>query len=120
MVWESFTTVLQILSLSLWITSRKRLSKLSVILLGHPTQSILLSQYLLQCVQSCSLAYSFSVPLAFHTLQSHIFLVPNGPPQLSCLEKEMAAHSSNLARIIPWTEEPGGLQPKGSQRAGHD
>ena len=58
------------------------------------------------------------------------------------LEKEMATHSSTLARKIPWTgnpgrlqmaphsstlawkiprmEEPGGLQSKGSQRAGHD
>jgi len=26
------------------------------------------------------------------------------------LEKEMAIHSSILARRIPWTEEPGGLQ----------
>ena len=35
------------------------------------------------------------------------------------LEKEMATHSSILAwRIIPWTEEPGGLQSMGSQRAG--
>ena len=25
------------------------------------------------------------------------------------LEKEMATHSSSLAWIIPWTEEPGGL-----------
>ena len=25
------------------------------------------------------------------------------------LEKEMATHSSILARRIPWTEEPGGL-----------
>ena len=25
------------------------------------------------------------------------------------LEKEMATHSSTLARRIPWTEEPGGL-----------
>ena len=29
------------------------------------------------------------------------------------LEKEMAIHSSILARKIPWTEEPGRLQPKG-------
>ena len=29
-------------------------------------------------------------------------------------------HSSNLARKIPWTEEPGGLQSMGSQRVGHD
>ena len=36
------------------------------------------------------------------------------------LEKEMATHSSTLARRIPWTEEPGGLQSMGSQRVGHD
>ena len=36
------------------------------------------------------------------------------------LEKEMATHSSTLARKIPRMEEPGGLQSKGSQRAGHD
>ena len=35
------------------------------------------------------------------------------------LEKEMATHSSNLAWKIPWTEEPGGLQSTGSQRAEH-
>ena len=28
----------------------------------------------------------------------------------TCLEKEMATHSSTLAWRIPWTEEPGGLQ----------
>ena len=33
------------------------------------------------------------------------------------LEKEMATHSSILAWEIPWTEEPGGLQFMGSQRA---
>ena len=36
------------------------------------------------------------------------------------LEKEMATHSSILAWEIPWTEEPGGLQPMGSQRVGHN
>ena len=36
------------------------------------------------------------------------------------LEKEMAAHSSNLAWKIPWTEEPDRLQSMGSQRVGHD
>ena len=35
------------------------------------------------------------------------------------LEKEMATSSSILAWRIPWTEEPGGLQPMGSQRVGH-
>ena len=33
------------------------------------------------------------------------------------LEKEMATHSSILAWEIPWTEEPGGLQPLGSQKS---
>ena len=32
----------------------------------------------------------------------------------------MATHSSVLAWRIPWTEEPGGLQPMGSQRVRHD
>ena len=36
------------------------------------------------------------------------------------LEKGMATHSSILACRIPWTEEPGGLQPMGSQRVWHD
>ena len=36
------------------------------------------------------------------------------------LEKEMATDSSILAWRIPGTEEPGGLQPMGSQRVGHD
>ena len=35
-------------------------------------------------------------------------------------EKEMATHSSILAREIPWTRECGRLQSTGSQRAGHD
>ena len=32
----------------------------------------------------------------------------------------MATHSNILARIIPWTEEPGRLQSMGSQRVGYD
>ena len=36
------------------------------------------------------------------------------------LEEEMATHSSILARKIPWTEEPGGLQSMWSQRVGHN
>ena len=35
------------------------------------------------------------------------------------LEKGMATHTSILAWKIPWTEEPGGLQPIASQRVGH-
>ena len=36
------------------------------------------------------------------------------------LEKEMAIHSRTIAWKIPWTEEPGRLQPMGSQTVGHD
>ena len=43
------------------------------------------------------------------------FLAPEDP-----LEKEMATHSSILARKIPQTAEPGRQQFTGSQRVGHD
>ena len=36
------------------------------------------------------------------------------------LEEEMATHSNILAWRIPWTEEPGRLQPMGSQRVRQD
>ena len=36
------------------------------------------------------------------------------------LEEEMATHPNILAWEIPWTEEPGGLQPMGLQRVGRD
>ena len=36
------------------------------------------------------------------------------------LEKGMTTHSTILAWKIPWTEEPGGLQSKESQRVGYD
>ena len=35
-------------------------------------------------------------------------------------EKAVAPHSSTLAWEIPWTEEPGGLQSRGSLRVGYD
>ena len=35
---------------------------------------------------------------------------------MHALEKKMATHSSISAWKIPWTEGPGGLQSKGSQR----
>jgi len=40
--------------------------------------------------------------------------------QEDSMEKGMATHSSILAWRIPWTEEPGGLQSKRSQRVGQD
>ena len=42
------------------------------------------------------------------------------PDQEDTLQDGMAAHSSNLAWRIPWTEEPGRLQSIGSQRVAHD
>ena len=36
------------------------------------------------------------------------------------LEKAMAPHSSSLAWIIPWMEEPGRLLSVGLHRVGHD
>ena len=43
---------------------------------------------------------------------------PQGREDL--LEKEISNHSSILTWKIPWTEEPGELQSRGSLRAGHD
>ena len=34
--------------------------------------------------------------------------------------EEGGTHSSILAWRIPWTEEPGGLEPTGSKTAGHN
>ena len=41
-------------------------------------------------------------------------------PPATVREKAMATHSSALAWKIPWTEEPGRLQPMGFRRVGHD
>ena len=35
-------------------------------------------------------------------------------------DKEIAIHLNILAKRIPWTEKPGGLQSMGSQTVGHD
>ena len=46
---------------------------------------------------------------------------PQGIPQkMHPVLNFLATHSRVLAWRIPWTEEPGGLQPRGSQRVGHD
>ena len=42
------------------------------------------------------------------------------PGQEDPLKEKMATYSSILAWEIPWTEEPGGLQPERLQRVGHD
>ena len=36
------------------------------------------------------------------------------------LETDMATHSSILVWEVPFTEEPGGVQSRGSQRDGHN
>ena len=41
-------------------------------------------------------------------------------PGEDALEEDMATHSSILTWRIPWTEEPGGLQPMQSRRVRHD
>ena len=33
---------------------------------------------------------------------------------------DMATHLSTLAWRLPWTEEPGAIQPMESQKVGHD
>ena len=40
--------------------------------------------------------------------------------QVAPLEEGKATSSSVLAWRVPWTEEAGGLQSTGSQRAGHN
>ena len=62
---------------------------------------------------------------------SQVVLVVKNPPakletrvqsmdQEDPMEKEMTIHSSTLAWKIPWTGEPGELQPMGLQRVGHN
>ena len=69
------------------------------------------------CNHLCSTGLSHHVGVLTHNIACFIeFILANrgmnqGP--------EMAPHSSSLAWKIPWTEEPGRLQPMGSQRVGH-
>ena len=51
-----------------------------------------------------------------HLIQYKSYTKNNGLVGLST-EKAMAPHSSTLAWKIPWTEEPGGLQPMGSEES---
>ena len=74
------------------------------------------------------LAFSISVPFLWASLMAQ--MINNLPAmwetwvqslgQEDPLEKEMATHCSILAWEIPWTEEPGGLQPMELQRVGHN
>ena len=57
-----------------------------------------------------------NLPAKQVTQEKHVYFLV----QEDLLEKEMATHSTTLAWRIPWTEEPGRPQPRGSQRTGHD
>ena len=65
-----------------------------------------------QEIKVCQCFHCFSIYLPWGNRTVSVFF--------DLLEKEMAAHSSTFAWKIPWTEEPGGLKPTGSQRVGHD
>ena len=79
---------------------------------------------------SKSISANFSTAL-FCTWASKVAQTVKNPPAVQetrvqalgwedPLEKEIGTHSSVLARRIPQTEEPGGLQSMGSQKVGHD
>jgi len=83
-------------------------------------------------VSSCSnFCHSELGLLSSHGQSSQIALMVKNPPAMretwvrslgweDPLEKGMATHSSLLAWIIPWTEEPGGLESMGLPRVGCD
>ena len=64
-----------------------------------------------------------TLPTKVHLVKAMVFLVV----MYGCkswnikqtVEKAMEPHSSTLAWIIPWMEEPGRLQSMGSLRVGH-
>ena len=66
---------------------------------------------------------TLSQPLSLQLFYTSILSLQGGFRSLSRedpLKKEMATHSSILAWRIPWTEEPGGLQPIRSRTVGQD
>ena len=65
----------------------------------------------------CPLAFSLHIAQTVKNLPAMQETWVQSLGQEDHLEKEMATHSSILARRIPWTEEPGGLQSMGSQES---
>ena len=63
---------------------------------------------------------AFKKVISLHWESSVGALLENCVSYKSTQEKEMATHSSILARRIPWTEEPRGLQSLRSQRLKHN
>ena len=67
--------------------------------------------------------YAYRISLVAQTLKNlramqEVWVWPLG--QEDSLEKAMGTHSSILGWRTSWTEEPGGLQSRGSQRIRHD
>ena len=73
----------------------------------------LASYYLHSCLSSSVVK---KLPVMQETQETPAWSMSQEDP----LEEEMATYSSILAWEIPWTEEPGGLQSIGLQRAGHN
>ena len=71
----------------------------------------------LLCRRVSPVAQLVKNPRALQETQETKFQSPGGEYPL---EEEMATHSSIVAWRIPWIEEPGWLQSKGTQRVGHD
>ena len=69
---------------------------------------------------SPTVAHGLSCPSAHGILVPHKRLDPRPLHREDPLEKEMATHSSILAREILWTEEAGRLQSMRSQRVEHN
>ena len=72
-----------------------------------------------------SLKTSLSLFSPFHLESDLLNRDQKGPHSFptrlpSSLTPVLEAHSSTLAKKIPWMEEPGGLQSMGLQRVGHD
>ena len=67
--------------------------------------------------------WASQVALVVRNLSANAGNVRNGVRSLGqedSLEEGMVTHSRISAWIIPWMEEPGGLQSMGSLRVGHD
>ena len=64
--------------------------------------------------------YSHYLVITYNGVQSEKILNHYAVHLKLALEKEMATHSSVLARRIPGTGEPGGLPSMGLHRVGHD
>ena len=76
--------------------------------------------FVFKCLLEYSCFGSFRVPQMVKNLPAMQEVWVPSLGQEDPLENGIATHSSILAWSIPWTEEPGELQPKGSQKNGRD